>query len=65
MSGERGHQVELGEFGYVIRRPDGSFYNGLWRAKRIAVLACGALNSTGQIPPGWQPDLLLRDEVGR
>ena len=53
------HAVEPGGRGYVIRKPDGELYNGVWRARRHAVLACRALNETGRVPLAFRPEWLL------
>lgn len=57
----RPYRVERALGGHVIRKPDGILYNGVWRAERIARLACDSLNRRDQVAKGYKPDLLLSD----
>lgn len=53
------HTVELTSQGFMIRQPDGTLYNGIWRARRIARLACDSLNAGQGVQPGQKPDRLV------
>lgn len=55
-----GYRVKSHENGgYVIRHPNGGLYNGVWFARRIAQLACDALNKNGRLPGCYSPDRFL------
>lgn len=55
------HAVELTGLGFQIRRPDGTYYDGVWHARRLALMACQTLNEGGELPIAQWPDRLASD----
>lgn len=61
----RAHAVELTGLGFQVRRPDRTYYDGVWHSRRIAVLACRTLNAGESLPIAQWPDRLASDPRGQ